>query len=70
MKPTKPMYDSLWMSPTQVARYLDLHPMTVYKLLHLRKLPAAKVGGKWRIHQTQLDEFIFSKVRPAIPANN
>lgn len=68
MKLSPPFYERLWMSPCEVAIYLSLHPMTVYKLLRLRKLPAAKVGGKWRIHQRQLDEFIFSRVRPAIKA--
>ena len=56
-------YPRAWLSHTEVAAYLDLHPMTIYKLLRLKQLPAAKVGGQWRIHQQQLDTFLFSRIK-------
>jgi len=33
---------------TQVAAYLQMHPMTVRRLAREKKLPARRVGGQWR----------------------
>ena len=38
----------------EVARYLKLSKSTVYRLVQAKKLPAFKVGGKWRFHEQAL----------------
>ena len=36
------------MTLKEVAKYLGVHTMTVYRLLKEKKLPGFKVGGQWR----------------------
>ena len=42
----------------QAAAYLQVAPVTVYRMLDAGKLPAAKVGRMWRIRKTDVDKFI------------
>jgi len=42
----------------EVAGYLNLHIMTIYKLVREGKIPAFKVGGRWRFKKKLLDEWI------------
>ena len=46
------------MTVKEVAKYLNLHIMTVYKLVKEGKIPAFKVGGRWRFKKELLDEWI------------
>jgi excisionase family DNA binding protein len=48
------------MDVEEVARYLNLHLMTVYRMLQSGILPARKVGGRWRISKRELDEWLES----------
>lgn len=41
-----------------VSRYLNLHIMTVYRMLQTRQLPARKIGGRWRINRRELNEWL------------
>lgn len=41
-----------------VARLLSFHPMTVYKLLQSREIPATHVGGQWIVVRELLMEWI------------
>jgi len=45
----------------EVAVYLKLSPMTVYRELVKRHLPGFKVGNQWRIRKDILDEWIEEK---------
>jgi excisionase family DNA binding protein len=36
------------MTVAEVARYLQIHPATLYKLLRLHQIPAFKIGSDWR----------------------
>ena len=45
------------MTPRETADYLRLNCMTVYKLVRVGKIPAAKVGGSWRVKKEVLDEW-------------
>jgi excisionase family DNA binding protein len=47
-----------WMDVEEVAQYLNLHLMTVYRMLQSGVLPARKVGGRWRISKQELDEWL------------
>ena len=41
-----------------VAKKLNVHPNTVYRLIYARKLKAVKVGGAVRIDERELAKFI------------
>jgi excisionase family DNA binding protein len=55
------------MTLREVAKYLGLHAMTVYKLTREGRVPAAKIGGQWRFKRDVLDEWLESQMhhRPA-----
>lgn len=46
------------MDVEEVADYLNLHLMTVYRMLQSGLLPAQKVGGRWRINKKELDKWL------------
>jgi excisionase family DNA binding protein len=45
------------MTLEEVARYLRVHPSTIYRLLKKRQLPAFKVGSDWRFNQESIDRW-------------
>ncbi len=51
------------MTLREVAGYLGLHVMTVYKLTREGHVPAAKVGGQWRFKREILDEWLEAQMR-------
>ena len=55
------------MTLREVAGYLGLHVMTVYKLTREGRLPSAKVGGQWRFKRDVLDEWLESQMRKRSP---
>jgi excisionase family DNA binding protein len=36
------------------AKWLDVSYQTVWRMVHFRKVPAQRVGGQWRIKQSDL----------------
>lgn len=50
--------DERMMDVEDIARYLNLHIMTVYRMLQSGLLPGRKVGGRWRISKKELDEWL------------
>lgn len=50
------------MTLKEVAKYLGVHEMTVYRLLKAGKLPATKVGGQWRFKKELLDKWLTSRM--------
>ena len=44
------------------ADYLGISPHTLYKLVERSEVPAAKVGGSWRLNPETLDEFLQAKL--------
>ena len=46
------------MTPKQVAEYLQMHPMTIYRYISEGKLAAAKVGGRYRIKRQAVEELL------------
>jgi excisionase family DNA binding protein len=44
----------------EVARYLRVHPSTVYRLIEQNKLQAFKVGSSWRINIEAINELRFA----------
>jgi len=51
------------MTLREVAKYLGLHVMTVYKLTREGRVPAAKIGGQWRFKRDVLDGWLEAKMR-------
>ncbi|MDR7420066.1 MAG: helix-turn-helix domain-containing protein [Armatimonadota bacterium] len=43
------------MTVEEVARYLRVHAMTVYRLIQRGELPAVRVGRSWRFRKDQID---------------
>ncbi|MBI4125704.1 MAG: helix-turn-helix domain-containing protein [Deltaproteobacteria bacterium] len=54
-----------WLTVQQVAEYLQLSPMMVYKLAQGAKIPAAKIGRVWRFDQAAIDRWLEEKSVPA-----
>ncbi|MBI4343864.1 MAG: helix-turn-helix domain-containing protein [Candidatus Omnitrophica bacterium] len=50
------------MTLREVAKYLGLHVMTVYKLTREGRVPAAKIGGQWRFKRNVLDEWLEAQM--------
>ena len=53
--------DSGLMTTKELAQYLQLDRMTIYKLLKSGDIPANRVGHQWRFFKADIDEWIRSK---------
>jgi excisionase family DNA binding protein len=51
------------MTPKEAAKYLSLHPITIYRLAKTGKLPGFKVGGQWRFKKNLLDAWIKNEIK-------
>ena len=51
----------------QAAEYLGISRHTLYKLVERREVPAAKVGGSWRLNRQALDAFVAARSATATP---
>jgi excisionase family DNA binding protein len=47
------------MTTVQVARYLRIDKITVYRLVTQRKIPAFKVGNQWRFKKKIIDAWLL-----------
>ena len=54
------MLDDL-MTTKELAEYLQLDRMTIYKLLKSGDIPANRVGHQWRFFRSDIDAWIRSK---------
>ena len=46
------------MNIKEVAQYLGVHPMTIYKFAQKGKIPAFKIGSDWRFHRRYIEGWI------------
>ena len=46
------------MTIKEVAEYLKLNEKTAYRLVSQRKIPGFKVGGTWRFHRIELEQWV------------
>ena len=46
------------MTIDEVAKYLNLHPLTVRRLARDGGIPAFKIGRQWRVKRELLDQWI------------
>ncbi|PIU40878.1 MAG: DNA-binding protein [Candidatus Omnitrophica bacterium CG07_land_8_20_14_0_80_42_15] len=49
-----------FLTAEELASYLKVDIMTVYRLAKNRKIPASKVGHLWRFKKTEIDEWFRS----------
>lgn len=49
------------MTVSDIAEYLNIHKVTVWRLLRDKGLPGFKVGGSWRFRKERIDEWIKEK---------
>lgn len=52
------MLSSDVMTLKEVALFLKVKPVTIYKLLSLKKIPGMKIMGAWRFKKELIDEWI------------
>ena len=46
------------MTPKQVAEYLQLHVMTIYRYINKGRIPAVKIGSQYRIKKEAVEQLL------------
>ena len=46
------------LTPTEIAKMLRIHPLSVTRLARQGKLPALKVGGVWRFRRDEFERWL------------
>jgi excisionase family DNA binding protein len=46
------------MTVKEIAEYLGVHPMTIYKYVQEGKIPAFKIGASWRIRRESIKKWM------------
>lgn len=54
------------LSVEEVAEYLGVNPVTVYRWCREGQLPCVRIGKFWRVRQQALDVFLQASERPAV----
>ena len=49
------------MNIRQASKYLGVSPDTLYKYVNEQKIPAFKLGNRWRFKKTRLDQWMEEK---------
>ena len=49
------------MNIRQAAQYLGVSPDTLYKYVNEQKIPAFKLGNRWRFKKSRLDQWMEEK---------
>jgi len=55
------------MNIRQASQYLGVSPDTLYKYVNEQKIPAFKLGNRWRFKKSKLDEWMEQKSMEAEP---
>ena len=50
------------MTTKEIAKYLGVHEMTVYRWLKTGILPGFKIGGRWRSKKDLADAYLVQKM--------
>ena len=50
------------MTTKEIAKYLGVHEMTVYRWLKKGVLPGFKIGGRWRSKKDLLDAYLIKQM--------
>jgi excisionase family DNA binding protein len=65
------MQDDRWLTPSQVADYLQVSLDTVMRQLRTGALPGGRIGRQWRIRPADLEAYLRqgpSRAAPVRPA--
>jgi excisionase family DNA binding protein len=54
------------MTIKEVAEFLKLNEKTAYRLVSVGKIPGFKLGGTWRFHREQLEEWARQQCKSSI----
>jgi excisionase family DNA binding protein len=46
------------MTVREVAKYLRMHEMTIYRMARHGEIPAYKVGNRWRFNRERIEEWL------------
>lgn len=49
-----------WMSVGEIAEYLGVASITIYRWLEKGQIPAHRIGKQWRFNQTAVDAWVES----------
>ena len=60
-EPSKPERTQI-MTTKEIAKYLGVHEMTVYRWLKKGVLPGFKIGGRWRSKKDLLDAYLVKQI--------
>lgn len=52
------MQEAAWLTLEEVCQYLKIGRTTIYKMARLGKIPASKVGNRWRFSRTEIDNWM------------
>ncbi len=52
------------MTVDEVAAYLRVNPMTVYRLVNRGELPGVKVGDLWRFKERDIEAWLEKRKQP------
>ena len=50
----------VWFTVEQVANYLKIASITVYRWIDADKIPCHKVGRQWRFKASEIDEWVLN----------
>ena len=50
-----------WLTTREVTAALKVTPATLYRLVRIAALPAARVGGQWRFKVSDLDDWLVRR---------
>jgi excisionase family DNA binding protein len=53
--------DSQFMTVRQVAEYLGVATVTIYRLAEKKDLPGVKAGSQWRFIKSEVDQWLRSR---------
>jgi excisionase family DNA binding protein len=45
----------------ELAKYLKVHPSTIYRLLKTGQLPAFRVGGDWHFNVAEVERWLLER---------
>ena len=51
------------MTTKEIAEYLKLHQITIWKLSKEGKIPAIRIGGVWRFDKDKIDDWIAGSLK-------
>ena len=60
-EPDRPQRTQI-MTTKEIAKYLGVHEMTVYRWLKKGVLPGFKIGGRWRSKKDLLDAYLLKQM--------